>query len=292
MASPIQLSDSQIKTYQRCARLWGYQKLLNLQTTDNKDAMHLGNAAHDGMEQYIKTRDMTKAVEAVMAALNKDKPTNIEYCKMLIPAMLVGWASFWLPDFDKEYEFIGLEEWFDCFPNKDVLHLRGFKDVVARKRSTGERCVFDYKTASDSYFRDLAGSLSSNNQLARYATSDYRLTGRWPGETGLVFLCKPRANEDITKACVKLRTDPNMYKMLKQPVTPEFAEFALSVERNDVVMAAQMQWYRDEVAKHGPRAMDYVPANLDACDNYGTKCSFAAGCHIGRPVHQALANKP
>lgn len=290
MSNPIEVSDSQYKSFQGCARKWAYQKLLKVEADENKDNMHLGNAAHDGMEEYIKTGNMEKAINAVLTALNKDKPTNIEYLKLLVPSMIIGWATHWLPSFLQEYQYVALEEWFTSEPNPEVVRIRGFKDVVAVKKQTGKRCVFDYKTSSAAYARDLIATLSSNNQLARYSTAERRQTGEWPAEVGLVFLFKPTA-KDPTIAVQNARSDPSLYRSVIQQVTPQFAQYALEVERNDVVMAHMMKHYRDQVLLRGPAACEDIPANLDNCFNYGTMCGFAAGCHSGNPIHRTLPQK-
>jgi hypothetical protein len=264
--------------------------LLGLDDASNKDNMHLGNAAHDGMEEFVKTGSMDKAIFAAIKALMESKPSNLEYQKLLVPAMLIGWATHWLPAFCREYDFVALEEWFTSEPNPEIIRLRGYKDVVAKKKATGKRCIFDYKTSSASYAKDLIATLESNNQLARYATSERRTTGEWPAEVGLVFLFKPTA-KDPSVACENARCDPSLYRHVVQQVTPKFATFALACEQNDVLMAQQMQHYRDSVAQHGPQACDYIPANFDNCFNYNSMCGFASGCHSGCPVHRTLPKK-
>ncbi len=287
MSSPVEVSDSQFKTFQGCQRKWSYNKLLKLDPLEDKDAMHLGNAWHDGAETYIKTRSIEQAINAALTDLNKTKPTAIEYQKLLVPAMLIGWASLWLPAFELEYEYIALEEWFDIKPNPDVMRLRGFKDVVALKRTTRKRCVFDYKTSSQAYARDLIATLSSNNQLARYATAERREKGEFPAEVGLIFAYKPKS-ENVMKAIEQARSDPSMYKTYVQQVTPQFATFALEVERNDILMSQQMQFYRDQVAARGPSACDDIPADFNNCFQFGKMCGFSTGCHSGNPAHRCL----
>ncbi len=287
MPVPIEVSDSQFKSYQACPRKWGYVKLLDLRQDENKDSMHLGNAFHDGMEEYMKTGSMDKAHEAAIKALIESKPTNLDYVKMLVPSMLIGMALHWVPSFLKEFEPVSTEEWFTSTPNEEIVRIRGFKDLVAKHRQTGQRCVFDYKTSSDMYFRTLASTLESNNQLARYATAERRQYGSWPMLVALVFAIKPKS-KDVGVACENARCDPSLYRMLVQQVTPKFAEFALAVEQNDILMAQQMKFYRDLVAERGPQACDYIPANFDNCFNYGSMCGFAQGCHSAHPAHQNL----
>lgn len=290
MANPIESSDSQFKTFQKCPRKWSYTKILKLTPDEDKDNLHQGNAFHDGAEEYFKTGSMDKAIAAVIKSLNDTKPTNLEYLKLLVPSMLVGWATHWAPSFLKEFEPIALEEWFDSKPNTEVVTIRGFKDLCCRHRQTGQRCVFDYKTSSDAYFRTLAATMESNNQLARYATAERRQYGAWPMLVGLVFALKPKSKDPMI-ACENARCDPSLYRMLVHQVTPKFAEFALDVERNDVVMAHMMKHYRDQVLLRGPVACEDIPANLDNCYNYGTMCGFAAGCHSGNPIHRTLPQK-
>lgn len=289
--NPIEVSDSQFKSFTDCERKWAYQKLLNLTPDEDKDTLIMGQAWHAGAEEYVKTGgDMTKATEAIMAEIAKGKPGNAEYQKLIVPAMLIGWAVHWLPGFLAEYEFVALEEWFAVEPNPEIVRIRGYKDVVAKKKATGKRCVFDYKTSSSAYAQDLIATLSSNNQLARYATAERRVTGDWPQEVGLVFVFKQKAKDPMV-AAANARSDPGSYKHVVQQVTPQFAAFALAVEANDVLVAQRMQQYRDLVAQHGPQALDYIPANFNNCFSYGKMCGFAQGCHSACPAHTKLHKK-
>jgi hypothetical protein len=285
--NPIEVSDSQFKSFTDCERKWAYTKLLGLTADEDKDNMIFGNAWHDGAEEFVKTGSMEKAHAAAIASIVKDKPGNIEYQKLIVPAMLIGWATHWLPGFCREYDFVALEEWFSVEPNPEIVRVRGYKDVVAKKKSSGKRCVFDYKTSSDAYMRDLIATLASNNQLARYATAERRVTGEWPEEVGLVFACKPKAKDPMV-AAENARCDPGMYRSIIQQVTPQFAAFALAVEANDVLVAQRMQAYRDMVQQHGPVALDYIPANFNNCFQYGKFCGFSQGCHSACPAHKKL----
>lgn len=290
MSTPIEVSDSQFKSYQGCPRKWAYNKLLKLTPDEGRDAMHFGNAGHDGLEEFIKTGSMDKAIAAAIKSLNETKPTNIEYAKMVVPAMLIGWATHWLTPHLREFEVVALEQWFTSSPNPEIVRIRGFKDLVCLQRATGKRCVFDYKFSSDAYLRDLTATLEFNNQLARYTMAEWREFGSFPAVVGLVFLIKPKA-KDINVACENARCDPGLYRTVIQQVTPKFAEFAIANEQNDVLMAQQMLFYRDLVAERGPQGCDFIPANFDNCYNYGSMCGFAGGCHSGHPAHRNLPTK-
>lgn len=290
MSDPIELSDSQIKTFQKCPRKWAYNKLLKLDPAESKDNLILGNAWHEGAEEFTLSRDMQKAVNVAAKALvegENGKPTNLAWQWAVVPAMLVGWATHFLPGFEQEYEFIAREEWFTYEPNPEILRMRGYKDVVARKRTTGARSVWDYKTSSPAYAQDLGKSLESNNQLARYTVAEKREKGAWPAEVGLIFAGKPKS-KDPEAAAQDARTNANLYTKVTQQVTPKFATFSIAVEASDLLWAQQMKFYRDQYRLRGPAAMEDVPANFDNCLEYGTMCGFASGCHAGCPAHRSM----
>jgi RecB family exonuclease len=287
VADPIELSDSQIKNFQKCPRKWAYNKILKLDPDESKDNLILGSAWHDGAEEYILRRDMNSAINLALKGITEGKPTNLVWQLAVVPAMLIGWATHFLPGFEQEYQYVACEEWFTYEPNPEILRMRGYKDVVAIKRAIGKRTVWDYKTSSPAYAQDLGKSLQSNNQLARYAIAERREKGDWPSHCGLIFAGKPKSKDPET-AAYDARTNANLYTKAEQQVTPQFATFALAVEASDLLYAQQMKFYRDQYRLRGPSAMEDVPANFDNCLEYGTMCGFASGCHAGCPAHRSM----
>lgn len=276
----IEISDSQIKAFQACPRKWVYNKVLKLDAQENEDNRVLGDAVHSGLEEFIKSRSMDKALKAALDAIKEGKPTNPEHQVILAPAMVQGWVIHFLPGFERDYEYINVEEWFSTAPHPQV-HLRGFIDAVTRNRRTGGIHLGDYKTSSQSGGGDLGRTTDFNQQLARYALAWKRLKGVWPEEVSLIFLQKPKQPEHA-------RTNPDLYYRKSKQVTPAFAAFALDVERSDVLLAQQMSAYRDLIKAQGPQAAEFVPANFDKCFSYGTLCGFAPGCHSGCPAHRSM----
>lgn len=280
----VELSDSQIKTYQRCARRWAYEKILKVDPNESKDNLVFGDAVHQGLETYIKSGDdLLAAKTAAITAINEGGHSAREWALLVAPAMVEGWAKFWVPRFRARYAYVALEEWFEVYPHPQV-RLRGYMDARAESLTTKRLSLWDYKTTSDKTGGDLASNLSINNQLARYATSWRRLHNEWPEEVGLVFLKKPKKS-DLAAACHDAQNNPENYFDRAMRVTPSFAAFALSVERSDVLYGLQMLHFKKLHAEHGAAALDAVPANFNNCEAYGSMCGFSKGCHVGSPLH-------
>lgn len=288
----IEISDSQIKNFQRCPRRWAYEKILDLSPQEGRDNLILGNAVHDGLEEYTKTRDKIKAITASRDSITKSDqgtPTDLAWQIAVVPAMVAGYIQHFFPAFDQEYDFVSAEQWFESTANP-MVKFRGFKDLKVRSRKTGKICLFDYKTTGMSGGGDLGKQVDTNNQLARYAVAERRETGEWPETVGLIFLQKPHIN-DPTAAALKAQTSPNFYYMFKTQVTPRFAAFALDVEKSDVIYGHQMLHYKEAYKRDGKAAIDSVPANYNECVVYNTLCGFAKGCHAGCPAHTLLPTK-
>jgi len=288
---PIELSDSQIKTFQRCPRRWAYSKLLKLSADEDSDNLVFGNALHDSLEQYILTGSPEKGAEAAVKYVEENasqlsSPDVKNWQCIVAPAMFQGMAIHFFPDFIKEYEPVAVEEWFTSQADPYVK-VRGYKDLKVRKRSTGKICLWDYKSSGSYGGGDLAKTVNFNNQLSRYAVNERRVFGEWPEEVGLIFAIKPR-DEDPQAAAQKARTTSKNYFKTTVQVTPAFAQFALHVEQSDVLYGHQMLQMREAFLQQGPAALNYIPPNFDACFEYGTLCGFAKGCHSGHPAHQTL----
>ncbi len=289
MNEPIDVSDSQIKKFCECARYWGYTKLMKLDPAEDKDNLILGDAFHAGAEHYVLHRVYEKAVELIMQKITKGNPSDREFQLQVVPAMFYGWVAHWLPKFEQEFEIIKPEEEFKYHPHP-LVHYRGKKDLKARKRSTGGIWIWDYKTSGQSGGGDLAKEAHINRQLAIYATDEVRKSGKWPEGVGLAFIQKPKEGKkkSIIDCVTEAQTLPSNYHSVPVQVTPRFAQFALSVEASDVLIAQQMMQFRDLYRKMGSEAFEFIPANFTSCYSYGRECGFAAGCHSGNPCHRTM----
>ncbi len=291
MSDIIQISDSQIKTAQSCPRLWAYQKVLKLKVDEDRDVLILGDAFHKGAACYITTGgDYNKACHEAIKAIEEGKPTDAAWQRVVAPALLHGWASHWLPGFLTKYEFVAVEQWREYRPHALVEH-RMALDVIARNKTTGRICIFDYKTSGQKGGGDLGKTVRFNRQLGLYSISERRASGEWPERVGLVFVRKPK-NEDAGAAALDVQRDPSAFFQVDQEVTPDFAAFAMGVEASDVAQALQMKAWRDHIKANGLRGIDDVPANFGSCFKYNRLCGFADGCHSGRPIHTTLSTMP
>lgn len=286
MTEPIDVSDSQEKLFLRCGRLWGYKKLLKLDVEENKDNLVMGDALHSAFEHFVLNRNLAAAQQLAMSKIQQGNVTNREWQLQVVPAMIYGWATLWLPSFEREYEILKPEEEFSYFPHP-LVRYRGKKDLRARKRSTGGILLLDYKSSGQKDGGELGEQVLINHQLAIYAIDEMRRVGTWPEEVGLMFAQKPK-KKDILQCVQDARTLPSNYHSKIIPVTPRFAQFAIDVEASDVLVAQQMLQFRELYRQRGIEAFEYIPPNFLNCSEYGTTCGFAKGCHNGAPCHRTL----
>lgn len=291
MPEAVDTSDSQEKLFLRCNRLWGYKKLLKLEVPENRDNLVMGDAIHSALEHYVLHRNVAAAQQLAMEKIQAGKPENREWQLRVVPSMILGWITLWLPAFEQEYEIIKTEEEFAYFPHPMVKY-RGKKDLRARKRSTGGILLLDYKSSGQKDGGDLGEQVNINHQLAIYAIEEMRRLGTWPAEVGLMFLQKPSKKKSLIEAMNEARLIPSNYHHKIIPVTPAFAQFAIDVEASDVLVAQQMLQYRELFRQRGLDAFNYIPPNFLNCTEYGTTCGFAEGCHVGQPCHRNLKTVP
>lgn len=283
----IDVSDSQLKEFARCPRRWGYTRLLKLDPAEDKDSLIFGNAVHKGLDCLSKGMPFSQAILAAIEEVKKGKPEDLQRQLIVVPALLEGFVKFFLPGFLAEYEYVKTEEWFEYNPSPTVKY-RGFIDIIARSRKTGKAWVWDYKTSSTTYARELTESLSYNHQLAIYAIAYRRIYGEWPEGVGLIFLSKPK-HKEATTAAEAARTEKGLYTSVFQQVTPQFAQFAMEVETSDVVWAGLMAHYKELFVRLGCDAFAHIPPNFNNCKSYGSLCGFAGGCHKSKPAHTVIA---
>ncbi len=283
---PMEISDSQVKSYRRCPRRWGYEKLLKISPQENKDNLIMGDAVHQGCELFMPTRDLKAATEKALETVNKGKPTNIDLQRLMVPAMLYGWASYWVPKYDAEFTTVKCEDSFSVSSN-ELVQLRGKIDLTSCKRIDNSTFIWDYKTSSASYANDLTGNINHNQQLCLYAAQHCRRFGAWPSGVGLVFLGKPKTKDPVlaSKQCYE---DATLYKDARVQVTPAFAKLALHIEAQVALYGQQMLQFRELYRQQGMQAFDYIPADFEACEDFGSTCGFADGCRACRPLHTTL----
>lgn len=292
MPGPIDISDSQRKDYIRCPRRWAYNKVLKLKTGEDKWNLVFGNGVHTGLEHIHKGDTLQASVQAGYDEMQKD-PDKADDMFELCGAMLTGYTTFFLPSFGKHWQTVTTEEWFE-YNTDEAVRDRGKRDLKAALITDPDYLgIFDFKTTGSNGGGDLAKFVTRNIQLGQYCMSFYRKTGRWPNETGLIFLQKPRKAKGggFTKAAIeKCRNDASLYYIKRLPVDQEFALFAIEWEKQVTLYGKQMKAIRDRVEQQGTAFLDFVPACFNNCVAYGSMCGYAKGCHSGKPAHTQITD--
>lgn len=285
----IEISDSQVKLFQKCPRSWAYQKLLKVQPEEDRWNLYFGSGVHEGLEQLHNGDTLEAAVAKAEAKCGKDAPDDAEM-HAKAKALVHGYGQHFYPLYLNNWQTIASEEWYEYFPDP-LVKMRGSRDneSVARIDPT-HWGVYDFKTTGQIDGGDLGKNIGRNHQLSLYAVSKYRECGQWPKEQGLIFLRKPRhktANAWIQQA----REDHSLYSMRSEPFGPAEAWYALAVEQEMVATGKQMYALARAFDIHGAAALDLAVPNLNNCVVYNRLCGFAAGCHSCRPVHHVMLGR-
>jgi hypothetical protein len=285
---PTPISHSQIEEFNRCQRRWAYRKVLGL-SPDGEDetALHYGDAVHLGLEDigrsYLEGTTSTQPQAALLKVRERLAQLGEHSLVDLAESHLQGFVQHFLPGFLSEWRITAVEREVEHVVGE--MHWRGKIDLEAINQRTGVHAVFDYKTSSAQYARELTRSITSSHQFANYCISHWRRNGSWPGAVGYIFLGKPR-----TKTPQNMCRPENFFMEVRD-VSPQIAQFAISVEQADRAVTTIMAQIRSGVGYYGAGFLDHVPADFGACSKFGSTCGFSAGCHAGNPLHQQIAER-
>lgn len=285
----LQISDSQLKNFQRCPRRWAYQKLLKLDPDENKWNLTFGCGMHKGIEHLHKGDTVAGAKAAAMGEIAKMPHHDERNMPEMLDAMVDGYSTFFFPTYQQYWTTTAVEEYYTMEIGTGVV-CRGYRDLkCVMTENPGCKAVKDFKTTGMSGGGDLGATVDKNHQLALYCISEYEATGEWPAVTGLVFLQKPRS-KSINTVLQQLRTNSALYFEVTTQVDQAFAAWAYSVKEQVGVYGNLMLAYTQAYEGQGSRAIDFIPANLNNCKMYGSMCGFCEGCHSGQPVHRRMAD--
>lgn len=285
----IEVSDSQIKLYHRCPRLWAYKRLLNIDPPEDKYNLIFGSGVHTGLEHLHKGASVQEALDKCRETCAKDAPKD-EAMRNQAAALVQGYSRHFFPIFSQNWNTTGSEVWYEYFPAPEVK-VRGSRDLQACARINPDHFgLFDFKTSAYNDGGVLGKTIATNVQLSLYSISYCRLTGQWPSEQGLVFLQKPRTKnpqEWVQRAV----SDPSLYSMKTEPYTPAMALYAMAVEQGIVTAGKQMHTIARLFDLHGPSALDLCMPIFDNCHAYGNICGFHQGCHACKPIHDVMSGR-
>jgi len=292
----VQISDSQVKNHNRCARRWAYQSVMKIDPPgEDKWNLIYGSGVHEGLEQLHRGNTLAGAITKGCGALKEDgKGEETQDMFDMLPAMLDGYTRHFLPQFSN-YWMTGTtaagepttEVWFEHLLDPYV-EFRGKRDLFCVSRNDANHTLMaDFKTTSQKDGGELGMTVLKNPQLARYCVSYCRQEFQWPKQVALIFLQKPKL-KNFQSVLSAMRENPQLYSMKSEPVTPAFAEFALALEQVDLATGHQMYSIQRGYDERGLDAIDRVPANFDNCRMYGRDCGFIDGCHSGKPFHRRI----
>lgn len=283
----VGVSHSQLEDYQRCPRRWAYNKILGQDNGEDKESLVLGGAGHAGLEGVGRGATLQQAVELAFKKVAEEAPPGAEYIprvKERLPLHLEGFMKMFWPGFLAKYDILNLEQYAKYLLYGNV-YWRGAIDLIVRERQTGGIFILDYKFAGDMYVSNLTGMVQSSPQLAAYTMASVRvLLGQWPAGVGYVFLKKLKKNENPKN----LVQDPTKYQLLTTPITPALVSFALSAEKNTVLLASQVRKHFEDYANYGLASIDMLPARYDGCNMFNSWCGYSKGCLAGCPLHTTL----
>ncbi|NEN88010.1 MAG: PD-(D/E)XK nuclease family protein [Okeania sp. SIO3H1] len=280
------MSDSQIKSFQKCPRSWAYQKLLKVYPDEDKWNLHFGSGVHVGLEHLHNGDTLENATKETVASCAKEAPDDAEMHAQA-KSMVIGYAKHFYPFYITNWQTVSSEEWYEYFPHP-LIKMRGSRDNVSVARmDPNYMALLDFKTTGMKDGGDLGKTIKTNHQLALYSVSKCREIGKWPSEQGLIFLQKPRT-KSITEWCRRAENDPGLYSMKNEPFTPDMAHYALAVEQEVVATGLQMYALAKAFDMGGVPALEMAIPNLNACFEYGRMCGFSKGCHNNRPMHREM----
>ena len=160
----IRISASQIKTFQRCPRLWGYGKLEGMRSSS--PATRFGNLLHGMVEAYLKEGKFTgPSVDEARKLHEGHEEPNINKALMLIANAV---DSGLLPGGHINKDIEGKVEGAVWDDDEDVRYL-GFLDLVVLDDGGVPVELIDHKTTSAWKWAQTAETLQFDPQISLYA---------------------------------------------------------------------------------------------------------------------------
>lgn len=324
------LTNSEQKTFRRCAREHHYAYELGIRPIDEAEALRFGDLIHQGLEAWWRAlmaqqRSVDSAndaplptpLEAATAAMVDHAADEFDLARASV--MMQGYDARWSGD---EYEVLEVEVEFRAplrNPATDApsrtYEIAGKLDAIVRRRSDGLILIVEHKTSSE----DIGvGSrywarLQLDSQISIYFAGA-RALGYDPGGCLYDVLAKPRiaplkATPDESRKYTK---DGRLYanQRAEDETADEFRDRLIEklcedperyYQRGEVVRleaeereAAFDVWQNARAIREGQLARRY-PRNPDGCERYGRSCSYFPVCTGQRSVddpgfYQRVAN--
>lgn len=294
------LTNSQLKTFRRCARLHFYMYLMGYRGVFDAEALRTGTIMHIGLEAWWRAE-----VDWLVAAIEAIRPhCESDYDFVRIGVLLQGYDARW-GDSRDEYEVLTVEhEFYAPLVNPQTgaasrtFELGGKMDVVVRKRSDGLVYVIEHKSTGDDIG---AGSYYWTHLQIDSQVSTYVAAGKLMGHdvAGVVYdvIGKPKLRpskatpEELRKYTKRgelyanQRAEDETPDEFRQRLVDHIAENPdRYYRRGDVVRleadereAAFDAWQTARAIREAELANSH-PRNPDACGQFGRVCEFFGVC--------------
>lgn len=227
---PVQTSNSEITTFQRCRRKWWLTYLLGLKPKQRVyvGPLPLGSRVHKALEGMYKHGQNPVAVHTQLLAADREAMLSDGFDSAELDSegelgrlMLDGYLEWVAQDgLDANLRIIGVEETLESILMDGRIRLVGRIDLRAEDTNSNTRFILDHKTSAR--FSDWLGTAHMSTQLLTYITLD-KLT-----------------NDPST------RVDGGRYRLLKKVkrtarATPPFYQ---EVEIRPNIFTLRSFWYR------------------------------------------------
>lgn len=155
------VSNSELRAFKQCRRNWwlGHVRKLHRRRSSLVGPAQLGTRVHSALESYYGLEGV-KGREAALASLQAQLATELVASPELADdilkehelatIMVVGYCD-WLEETgsDADLEILEAETIMETESPVDGVHLIGKLDLLAQRRSTGDRLFIDHKTVAD-----------------------------------------------------------------------------------------------------------------------------------------------
>ena len=297
------VTNSAIKTYRGCPRLYKFKYVLGYRSTAPADALTLGTLVHGGLEAWFKARTnerrLPDALEAISANQNEEMRAKAF-------AMLMMYDCRWA---DEPLKVLAVEEEFEIeLPNGIVL--AGKIDALVENKVTGRRSIVEHKTSSEdispgsNYWK----RLKLDSQISTYDLGAEALNMK-VDDCLYDVLYKPQLKRGraTPMAARKYRkADGALYENMRAEdetvheytrrmmfeirtnLADYFARSHIPRPRAEKEEALNdlMHWVEIMLAS---RRFDRFPRNPDNCTKYGRPCEFKGVCdnedHLDNALH-------
>jgi hypothetical protein len=294
------LTNSQQKTYRRCAREHFYAYVLGYRSAHEVEALHYGDLVHMGLEAW-----WSASIDALESALPAMRPHAVdEYELARAEIMLRGYDVMWCVE-REHYEVLAVEHEFraplinpETGAQSRTFELGGKLDVIVRDTRDGLVKLIEHKTTSDDIGAgsDYWLALQLDSQISTYFAGA-RAVGFDIAECIYDVLGKPslrpyKATPPESRKYTKegrLYANQREHDETAQEYKLRLAEHVADNPRRyyqrgtvvrleqEEVDAAHDAWQTAQAIKDALR-LNRWPRNADACRRFGKRCPFFDVC--------------